>query len=68
MKKKTHKDWHLWHATQNIPIVRLMGPKLDKLNRILKIAFDPGQSSVLNTIVLQFVAQYFMISGSKRLR
>ena len=45
-----------------------MGPKLEKFSLILKKTFDPWQSSVLNTIVLQFVAQYFMINGIKRLR
>ena len=44
-----------------------MGPKLGKLSPILKIAFDPRQSSVPNTmIVLQFMAQYFMINDIKR--
>ena len=45
-----------------------MGSKLDKLSPILKIAFDPRQSSVPNTIVLQIVAQDFIINGIKRLR
>ena len=45
-----------------------MGPKLDNLSPILNIAFDPWQSSALNTIVLQFGAQYFMINGIKCLR
>ena len=45
-----------------------MGPKLDKLSPILKIVFDPRQSSIPNTIVLQFLTQYFMIYSIKRLR
>ena len=45
-----------------------MGSKLDKLSPILKIAFDPRQSSVPNTIVLQIVAQDFIINGIKRLK
>ena len=45
-----------------------MGPKLDKLSPIVKIAFDPRQSSIANTIVLQFLTQYFMINRIKRLR
>ena len=53
---------------ENFPTVRSVGPRLDKLSLILKIAFDPRQSSVTNTIVLQFVAQCFMINGIKRLR
>ena len=43
-----------------------MGPKLDKLSPILKIAFDPRQSSIPNAIVLQFLTQYFMINSIKR--
>ena len=45
-----------------------MGPKVDKLSAILKIAFDPNQSSIPNTIVLQFLTQYVMINSIKRLR
>ena len=45
-----------------------MGPKLDKLITILKIAFDPRQSSIPNTIVLQFLTQHFMINSINALR
>ena len=37
------------------------GRKLDELSPILKIAFNPRQSSVPNTI--HSVAQYFIING-----
>ena len=45
-----------------------MGAKLGKLSPILKIAFDPRQSSIPNTIVLQFLTQCFVINSIKRLR
>ena len=44
-----------------------MGAKLDKLSPILQIAFDPRQSSISNTIVLQFLTQYFMINEASSL-
>lgn len=45
-----------------------MGPKLDKLIPILQITFDPYHSSILNTIVLQYLTQYFMINSMKHLK
>ena len=67
-KQKRSKNWDMRDATLNFPRIRSMGPKLDELSPILKIAFDPRQSSIPNTIVLQFLTQYFMINNIKRIQ
>ena len=62
------KNWTLWNTTCDFPLVGYRGAKLHKLSPVFKITFNPIQSNVSNTIVLQIFTEYFMMSAIKRFR